>query len=69
MEGGKANRYAALQGGRRRGRGVKILSKSALRLNVPKASEHYMNKGKVANAWKRVDEQLGVEKGNTSFNE
>ena len=33
MEGGKANRYAVLQGGE----GVKILSKSALRkrLNVP----------------------------------
>ena len=34
MEGGKANRYAALQGG---GGGVKVLSKSALRkrLNLP----------------------------------
>ena len=34
-----------------------------------KASEHYKDKRKVANAWKRVDEQLGFEEGNTLFNE
>ena len=31
-----------------------------------KASEHHMDKRKVANAWKRVDEQLGFGEGNTS---
>ena len=33
------------------------------------ASEHYKDKRKVANAWKRVDEQLGFEEGNTLFYE
>ena len=31
-----------------------------------KASEHYEDKRKVANAWKRIDEQLGFEEGDTS---
>ena len=34
-----------------------------------KASEHYKDKRKVANAWKRVDEQLGSEEANTLFNQ
>ena len=34
-----------------------------------KALEHYKDKRNVANAWKRVDEQLGLERGNTLFNE
>ena len=31
------------------------------------ASEHDKDKRKVANAWKRVDEKLGFEEGNTSI--
>ena len=34
-----------------------------------KASEHCKDKRKVANAWKRLDEQLGFEEGNALFNE
>lgn len=34
-----------------------------------KASEHYKDKRKEANAWKHVDEQIGFEEGNTLFNE
>ena len=33
-----------------------------------KTSEHYKDKRKVANAWKRVDE-IGFEEGNALFNQ
>ena len=31
-----------------------------------RASQHYKDKRKVADVWKRVDEQRGFEEGNTS---